>query len=126
LTLSEILTILIAFHQSQYRTFKAFYLLHLSQHARGEFPHLLSDTRFVALIPRALMPLCVYLNTRHGTDTGIAFTDSTTWPGCFINLCAGPETDDHSRIQRRFSQQEGLPAQATREDVTLDGRNRPT
>jgi hypothetical protein len=28
LTLSEILTILIAFHQSQYRTFKAFYLLH--------------------------------------------------------------------------------------------------
>ena len=62
LTLSEILTILIAFHQSQYRTFKAFYLLHLSQHARGEFPHLLTYTRLVALIPRALMPLCVYLN----------------------------------------------------------------
>lgn len=82
LTLSEILTILTAFHQSQYRTFKAFYLLHLSQHARREFPDLLSYTRFVALIPRALMPLCVYLNTRHGTPTGIAFTDSTTWIVC--------------------------------------------
>ena len=54
----------------------------LSQHARAEFPHLLSDTRFVALIPRALMPLCVSLKTRHGTDTGIAFTDSTTWVVC--------------------------------------------
>ena len=82
LTLSEILTILIVFHQSQYRTFKAFDLLSLSQHARGEFPHLLSDTRFVALIPHALMPLCVSLNTRHGTPTGIAFTDSTTWIVC--------------------------------------------
>jgi hypothetical protein len=82
LTLSEILTILIVFHPSQYRTFKAFYRLSLSQHARAEFPHLLSDTRFVALIPRALMPLCVYLKTRHGTDTGIAFTDSTTWVVC--------------------------------------------
>ena len=79
LTLSEILTILIAFHQSQYRTFKAFYRLHLSQHARGEFPHLLSDTRFAALIPRALMPLCVSLQSRDGQDIGIAFVDSLSY-----------------------------------------------
>jgi hypothetical protein len=64
LTLSEILTILIVFHQSQYRTFKAFYLLYLSQHARREFPGLVSYTRFVALIPLAFMPLCVYLQRR--------------------------------------------------------------
>ncbi|BCU06117.1 hydrogenase maturation protease [Allochromatium tepidum] len=60
LTLSEILTILIVFHQSQYRTFKAFSLLSLSRHARGEFPSLVGYTRFVALIPQAFRPLCFY------------------------------------------------------------------
>lgn len=35
LTLSEIMTILVYFHQSQYRNFKAFYLLCLCQHCRG-------------------------------------------------------------------------------------------
>ena len=39
LALGEIMTILIYFHQSQYRNFKAFYLRHLSRHCRGEFPH---------------------------------------------------------------------------------------
>lgn len=82
LTLSEILTILVAFHQSRYRDFKSFYLFYLSQHARGAFPQLLSYTRFVALIPRTVMPLCVYLQTRFGENTGIAFMDSTTWVVC--------------------------------------------
>ena len=82
LTLSEIMTILVYFHQSQYRNFKVFYLLHLSRHCRGEFPHLLSYTRFVALIPTALMPMCLYLNTRRGQDTGIAFIDATSLVVC--------------------------------------------
>lgn len=38
LALSEIMTMLIYFHQSQYRNFKAFYLLHLSRPCRGSFP----------------------------------------------------------------------------------------
>ena len=79
---SEILTILIAFHQSQYRNFKAFYLLHLCRDACREFPHRLRDRRFVALIPTALMPLCADLKTHHGTETGIAFVDSTTGVVC--------------------------------------------
>lgn len=82
LTLSEIMTILIYFHQSQYRNFKAFYGLHLSRHCRNEFPNLLSYTRFVALIPTALMPLCIYLHTRRGEDTGIAFIDTTALVVC--------------------------------------------
>jgi hypothetical protein len=82
LTLSEIMTILIAFHQSQYRHFKAFYLLQLCRYGRGEFPNLLSYSRFVALIPTALMPLCVYLNTRLGENTGIGFIDSTALVVC--------------------------------------------
>jgi len=82
LTLGEIMTILIYFHQSQYRNFKAFYLLHLCRHCRGEFPNLLSYTRFVALIPTALMPMCIYLNTRRGEDTGLAFVDATSLVVC--------------------------------------------
>ena len=82
LTLSEIMTILIYFHQSQYRNFKAFYLLQVCPHCRGEFPNLLSDNRFVALIPTALMPLCIYLHTRRGEDTGIAFIDATSLVVC--------------------------------------------
>ena len=82
LTLSEIMTILIYFHQSQYRNFKTFYLWHICRYCRGEFPQLLSYTRFVALIPLALMPMCIYLNTRRGTDTGLAFVDATSLVVC--------------------------------------------
>lgn len=82
LTLSEIMTILIYFHQSQYRHFKAFYLWQIGQHCRGEFPNRLSYNRFVALIPTALMPLCLYLHTHRGAPTGIAFIDSTSLVVC--------------------------------------------
>jgi hypothetical protein len=82
LTLSEIMTILIYFHQSQYRNFKTFYLWHVCRYCRGEFPQLLSYTRFVALIPMALMPMCIYLNTRRGEDTGLAFVDATSLVVC--------------------------------------------
>ena len=37
---SEIMTILIHFHQSHYRNFKQYYLQHVSLHLRSEFPHL--------------------------------------------------------------------------------------
>jgi hypothetical protein len=82
LALSEIMTILVYFHQSQYRNFKAYYLLHLARHHRGEFPHLLSYNRFVALIPTALMPFSVYRQTRTGAQTGIAFIDATSLVVC--------------------------------------------
>jgi hypothetical protein len=82
LTLGEIMTILIYFHQAQYRNFKAFYLLHLCRHCRGEFPNLLSYNRFVALIPTVLMPMGIYLHTRRGEDTGIAFIDATSLVVC--------------------------------------------
>jgi hypothetical protein len=82
LTLSEIMTILIYFHQSQYRNFKTFYLWHVCRYCRGEFPQLLSYTRFVALIPTALMPMCIDLNTRRGEDTGLAFVDATSLVVC--------------------------------------------
>ena len=74
---SEIMTILIHFHQSHYRNFKAFYLLHICKHLKSEFPNLLSYNRFVALIPTIFAPLCAYLQSKKATSDGIGFVDST-------------------------------------------------
>lgn len=82
LVLSEIMTIMIHFHQSHYRDFKAYYIEHVLKHRRAEFPGLVSYTRFVELMPTALLPLCLYLATRLVTSQGIAFIDSTPLPVC--------------------------------------------
>jgi hypothetical protein len=79
---SEIMTILILFHQSHYRDFKAFYTTQVLKHWRSEFPGLVSYNRFVEFMPSVLAPLCVYLSTCGGTCTGISFVDSTDLPVC--------------------------------------------
>lgn len=79
---SEIMTIAILFQQSHYRTFKAYYTEHVQQHLRGEFPHLVSYSRFVELLPTVLAPLIAYLHTQLGTCTGISFIDSTALAVC--------------------------------------------
>jgi hypothetical protein len=83
LSASEIMTLLIHFHQSHYRHFKGFYLYHVHKHLGDAFRHLVSYTRFVALMPSVLIPLTVYLHTRRrGTVTGIGFIDSTPLVVC--------------------------------------------
>jgi hypothetical protein len=62
LTMSEIMTILIAFHQSHYRDFKAYYCEQVLKFWRAEFPGLVSYTRFVDFIPSALFSLCAYFS----------------------------------------------------------------
>src|SRR5690349_22904051 len=79
---AEILTILILFQQSGYRTFKGFYTHHVQLALRQEFPHLVSYTRFVELMPRNLVPLAAYLHTQRGPCTGISFIDSTSLAAC--------------------------------------------
>ena len=79
---SEVMTILIHFHQSHYRTFKAYYTDHVQVHLTSEFPHLVSYQRFVALIPSVLVPLLAYLQSRYGACTGISFIDSTSLEVC--------------------------------------------
>jgi len=79
---SEVMTILIHFHQSHYRTFKAYYTKHVQVHLTQDFPHLVSYTRFVALIPGVLLPLLAYLQSRYGPCTGISFIDSTSLSVC--------------------------------------------
>jgi len=83
LTMSEVMTLLILFHQSHYRNFKAYYLEHAVVHLRGEFPGLVSYKRFVDYIPSALLPLCAYFKfCCLGQCTGISFIDSTSLEVC--------------------------------------------
>jgi hypothetical protein len=80
---SEIMTILIHFHQSHYRNFKAYYCEHVRTYLCSEFPGLVSYQRFVEYIPSVLMPLCAYLRYRcFGQCTGISFIDSTPLAVC--------------------------------------------
>lgn len=82
LHLSEVMTIVIAFHGSGFRTFKDFYTLCVLPHWRKAFPQLVSYNRFVELMPWSLMLLCCYLYTRLGEMTGISFIDSTPLEVC--------------------------------------------
>ena len=49
LALSEVMTILILFHQSGYRNLKQFYLEFVCRYLNSEFPHLVSYTRFARI-----------------------------------------------------------------------------
>lgn len=91
LSMSEIMTILIHFHQSHYRDFKAYYTDYVQERLQKEFPGLVSYTRFVEFIPSVLMPLCVYLRrSGFGTCTGISFMDSTA-----LAVCKNPRIHSH-------------------------------
>ena len=87
---SEALTIMIHFHQSQYRTFKAYYQQYVQRHLQTEFPHLISYARFVQRMPRLLGWLCLYLFSRFGVCTGISFVDAT-----FIAVCDNRRISQH-------------------------------
>ena len=96
LHLSEIMTILIAFHQNHYLNFKHFYLDHVKKYWQGAFPGLPSYQRFVELMPSTLIPLCVYLKHCFGNCSGIGFVDSTS-----LKVC-------HNRRIKRHKVFEGL------------------
>ncbi len=79
---SEIMTIVILFHQSHYRNFKAFYLAYVCRHLKQDFPHLVSYPRFVVLMQSVGIPLYVFLRLSMGRCTGISFVDSTPLAVC--------------------------------------------
>ena len=87
MSLSEIMTILIAFHQSYYRNFKRYYLDHVCVYWAQEFPKLPSYQRFVEWMPSTLLPLCVYLKRCFDKCTGISFIDATSIKVCQHGGC---------------------------------------
>ncbi len=98
LSTSEVMTIMIHFHQQGYRNFKSYYHKHVREHLQEEFPGLVSYSRFVELIPSVLLTLTAYLQSRFGSCTGIGFVDSTP-----IAVC-------HNRRIRRHKVFKGLAA----------------
>jgi hypothetical protein len=82
LCLSEVLTIIVGFHLSGYRTFKDYYTRQVLTHQRCDFPKLVSYNRFVELLPGALVPLGGLLLSRFGDCSGISFIDSTKISVC--------------------------------------------
>ena len=74
---SEVITLLILFHQSDYKTLKHFYVDYVSQHLTQAFPTLVSYSRFVRLQKSVLVILAAYLHAQRGKNTGISFVDST-------------------------------------------------
>lgn len=88
LSIPEMMTIMILFHQSNYRTFKYFYE-YIGKYLRKDFPNLISYSHFVHSMKNLFIPLFAYLIQRRGQITGIAFIDSTS-----IDVC------HNKRIQR--------------------------
>jgi hypothetical protein len=81
LSLSEILTILITYHQSGMACFKYFYF-NLRQSNRPLFPGLVHYDRFVALIKRAFPALVCLLKSLQGEITEYLFVDATPMAVC--------------------------------------------
>jgi DDE family transposase len=82
LSMSEIMTLVIAFQGSDYRTFRHFYRKEVCRYWRAEFPPLVSYQRLMECLPSVLVPLSAYLRTRLGRTRGIAFIDSLPLPVC--------------------------------------------
>ncbi|MGD1932551.1 MAG: IS982 family transposase, partial [Leptolyngbyaceae cyanobacterium] len=66
LSLSEVMTIVIAFQGSGFRTFKDFYTCQVLPHWRPALPNLVSYNRFVELRPWSVMALIDFLPTTFG------------------------------------------------------------
>jgi hypothetical protein len=82
LSVSEVMTILVMYHESGYKNLKSFYLREICLHRRKDFPHLVSYNRFVELQQRSLIPLFFYLLVKRGDCTGVSFIDATSLKVC--------------------------------------------
>jgi hypothetical protein len=83
-SLSEVLTILLLFHRSNYRTFKHFYLNHVKTNLKYLFPNLVGYSRFVQLTSEAFFPMFCFIQEHQGKCEGILFIDSTVLTVCHV------------------------------------------
>lgn len=90
MTLSEIMTIMIWSHQSGYKNFKEFYTKEILVNLSQEFSNAVSYSRFVELIPYAIMPLFVLAKCLGAECTQKSFIDSTK-----LAVCSTKRTYNH-------------------------------
>ncbi|MGI2262419.1 IS982 family transposase, partial [Candidatus Cardinium hertigii] len=81
MNLSEIMTIIIAFHVIGFRNFK-FYYLHLEQFDSKDFVSLVSYSRFITLVKRTVVSFYFFSQSLSRTRTGYYFMDSTAIKVC--------------------------------------------
>lgn len=80
---SEIMLIMILFHDSGYRCLKHFYVEKVCKHLRHLFPKVVSYNRFVELKKQVAVPLALFIKkVLLGKCTGISFVDSTPLRVC--------------------------------------------
>ena len=79
---SEIMTIMILYHSSNFKHFKNFYNGIIRDLLRRHFPNAPSYQRFIELEPRVLVPLTFFMHSKMGKKTGIYYIDSTPLPVC--------------------------------------------
>jgi hypothetical protein len=80
---SEVITLLISFHNGQFRNFKHFYVNYVCVHLKNDFPDLVSYNRFIELSHRHALVFMLFIQyARKGACTGISFIDSTILRVC--------------------------------------------
>jgi hypothetical protein len=78
LSMSEVMSILVYYHNYGNRTFKDFYLKTVKEVLKSYFPNLVSYNRFIELIPTILIPLVAFLKLKRLVKSdAITFIDST-------------------------------------------------
>ena len=82
LSLSEMLFIMVLFHLSPFRHFKAFYQYGVGHQYRSCFNEIPHYDRFISLMPRLFAPLMILLHCMRGEETGLYFADSTKLSVC--------------------------------------------
>lgn len=82
LSLSELMTLAVLFHQLRFRQFKLFYLCYACRHLRREFPRLPGYNRCIELLPRCAVPLAALFGALKGECDGISIIDATALAVC--------------------------------------------
>ena len=91
-SLSEVMTILILFHRSNYRTFKHCYLKEMKIKWAHLFPNLVKYPRFVQLISEAFFPMFCFVKEHQGKWTDLQFVDSTVLTCCHVKRASSHRT----------------------------------
>ncbi len=68
----------------RFRDFKTFYTRYVMIHLQKDFPFLPSYSHMVNLMKSVLVPLCIFVQSLTGEQTGIYFIDSTILKACHI------------------------------------------
>lgn len=98
MSLSEILTIIVHFHQSNHKTFKHYYKGYVCSQLASDFPDLVSYGRFVELMSEVTIPMVTLLVSLLALPTTANYIDSTKLVVC------------HNRRIRRNKVFKGLAA----------------